>query len=396
VGGAAERDPAKGLREALVTVTDLGLLLSLVTPLAEARPSAGCDGRSYVGAPLRPAPPASAFADRGPSGGPVAADLGARLDDAFRQARSASGARAMTAAVWAPGRGEWSATVVAEGDPPDALFYWASAGKAFTAIGALQLVDEGRLSLADPVSRWVDGVPNGDRVTVEQLLDHTSGLYSANEDPRFRRRPHALGTPELVKILRRHGPLFCPGEGWRYTNSGYTLLGVILEAVDARPYDQVITERVVARLGDVRLRVLRPDDPLVDVAAPAPDDDLPPVDPRTPGPAGAIVGDARSMVTFWRLALGGALTRPETTRRQFEHLYPMFAQDRLSYGLGVMSYELVDPDGATDRWLGHSGGAPGVKAVVAYSLVRDAFVAVALTGDGSAEASANLLLRALD
>jgi D-alanyl-D-alanine carboxypeptidase len=78
----------------------------------------------------------------------------------------------------------------------------------------------------------------------------------------------------------------------------------------------------------------------------------------------------------------------------FRDLYPMFGGSPY-YGLGVMVYVVPQPDGKTKLWMGHSGGAPGVNAVLAYSPSDSAFVAVALSGDGSAEATANLLLDAL-
>ena len=78
----------------------------------------------------------------------------------------------------------------------------------------------------------------------------------------------------------------------------------------------------------------------------------------------------------------------------FERLYPMFGQPQF-YGRGVMLYEVPKPDGGAQVWLGHSGGCPGIKAVVAYAPEAGAFVAVALNNDGSAEATAHLLLKAL-
>ena len=65
------------------------------------------------------------------------------------------------------------------------------------------------------------------------------------------------------------------------------------------------------------------------------------------------------------------------------------------FGLGVMVYEVPEPDGKVKIWIGHSGGAPGVKAVFAYAPSHNAFVAVAISGDGSAEATAYSLLNAI-
>ncbi|MBI1339599.1 serine hydrolase [bacterium] len=330
-------------------------------------------------------------------------DVAARLDAALDKAFAATGAKSITAAVNTPGVGRWSGErgVAASGQVGGAapLHFWASAGKAFTAVAILQLVEEGRISLDQPVATWVKGLPNGDVVTVDHLLSHTSGLFSANEDPAFRKAPRRLSTPDLVKIVRKHGAMFCPGENWRYTNSGYQLLGDILEQVEGRPYDEVIAARVLSKLAAGRIRMVTADDALMDVAVPSPSPVLangePAIDPRIPGAAGGVVADADGMIGFLSALLGGELLSPGMTQAMVERLYPMFGQPP-GYGRGLMVYELpAEPGRGADVWLGHSGGAPGVKAIVAYSLAEKTFVAVALTGDGPAEAAANLLLKQL-
>lgn len=318
-----------------------------------------------------------------------------RLIEGLHKAMAATHAGAMTAAVAVPGKGRWQNAVTTDGVATDKLFFWASAGKTLTAIAVLQLVEEGKLSLVDPVSKWINGVPNGDVITVGQVLDHTSGLFSANEDLVFRKSPHRMGLDEEVSILDRHGAMFCPGENWRYSNSGYALLGVILEKVEGKPYDRIVTERVIDKLGLKHMRMVTPDDGLSDVMPLVSQTAEVAIDPRQPGAAGGVVAMAADMVVLWQTLLDGGLLKPETVRGQFRALYPMFSRPQF-YGQGVMVYALpVTPGEAPATWVGHSGGAPGVKAVVAYSLKDKAFVAVAMTGDGSAEATAALLLRQL-
>lgn len=107
-----------------------------------------------------------------------------------------------------------------------------------------------------------------------------------------------------------------------------------------------------------------------------------------------MAATAADMVEFWHALLGGKLLSPQTVRDQFQRLYPMFDKGTY-YGRGVMLYDVPDKDGGHLTWLGHSGSAPGLKAVVAYSVEAKAFVSVALNNDGSAEATANLLLKAV-
>ena len=138
--------------------------------------------------------------------------------------------------VWVPGRGSYvrafgigdraTGAPVRVGDH----LRIASITKTFTATAALQLVDQGRLSLDDRLSTFVGGVPNGDRITVRQLLDMTAGVYDYTADEAFGKRFYAnprlpFGPRQFFAILRRHRPAFAPGAGAMYSDSNYYLLG---------------------------------------------------------------------------------------------------------------------------------------------------------------------------
>jgi D-alanyl-D-alanine carboxypeptidase len=309
----------------------------------------------------------------------------ARLDAALATITARTGASAVTAAVGIEGEGLWT------GGAPLPLF-WASVGKTFTAVVVLQLVQEGKISLDDPVSRWVKDVPNGDAVTVRDLLAHTAGLFSANEDLKVHADPRYRGPAETLAIARRHGAMFCPGADWHYSNTGYDLLGEIVRIVDHRSIDQAITARIIAPLGLKTLRALAPGGG-ADGVAPLVSKQDKPIDPSWAGAAGPIAGSAADMVRFWAALLDGRLIAPSLAASMTSTLYPMFDPGTF-YGLGAMVFDV--PDGNKRLlWIGHAGGTPGASALVVYSPSDHAFAAVALTGDGSAVASVNLLLKAL-
>ncbi|WP_454760200.1 serine hydrolase domain-containing protein [Caulobacter segnis] len=312
----------------------------------------------------------------------------ARLEVGFLQAKAATKAPAMTAAVLIPGKGAWEKT--GSGDQPPMLF-WASAGKSLIAIVTLQLVEAGKLKLEDPVGKYVAGVPNGDVVTIRDLLAHTGGLFSANEDLKARAEHRAHTLDEDVKIIARHGAFSCPGERWRYSNTGYALLGKVIETVDGQPWQASVEARIIKPLGLNSLRVLSDGDKAEDVAKLVSAKEAP-IEPAWAGPAGPAVGSAGDMARVWAALLGGKLLKQETVQAMFGKLYPMFDAGSF-YGLGAMAVEVPDPDGTKSLWLGHLGGTPGAGAVVAYSVKDGVIVATALTGDGSAAATANLLLR---
>ncbi|WP_435416772.1 serine hydrolase domain-containing protein [Parerythrobacter aurantius] len=313
-----------------------------------------------------------------------------KLDAAFDNVRDLVSAPAMSAAVLLPDEGMWMRNETSEDAP---LLFWASAGKMATAVVVLQLVEEGKLSLEDRASRWIDAVPNGDVMTVRDLLAHTAGLYSANEDEEVRATPHFLDLPEQLAIVRRHGALFCPGAAWRYSNTGYSLLGEIVKQVDGRPIDEAITRRIIEPLGLTRMRALPPGGSSVGVAPPV-SGTGPVIEASWAGAAGPLASDAGDMTRFLGALLEGRLLGPDTTTAMLADLYPMF-DNGTYYGLGLMLFEAKDGDN-TLRWIGHAGGTPGAGAIVAYSPKDEAIVAVALTGDGSAAAAANYLLKTLD
>ena len=130
----------------------------------------------------------------------------------------------------------------------------ASITKSFVATAVLEQVQRGRVSLSAKLSRWVNGIPNGSRITVRELLSMRSGLYDYTSDPAWNRRFNAnplspCRPSDAVAIIRRHKPLFAPGARTRYADSNYILLGIILEKVTGRSVESVITRDVINRAG---------------------------------------------------------------------------------------------------------------------------------------------------
>ncbi|MFH8442417.1 serine hydrolase domain-containing protein [Streptomyces sp. NPDC018026] len=145
--------------------------------------------------------------------------------------------------------------------PRDGRFRIGSATKTFTAAVVLQLVGEGRMSLEDTVERWLPGVVRGNgndgrRITVRQLLQHTSGVPDVvPEIPALRspegyraERFRTYSPTELVGTAMRHAPNFPPGEGWSYSNTNYTLAAMIIHRVTGRSWAREVTDRIIRPL----------------------------------------------------------------------------------------------------------------------------------------------------
>ncbi len=136
----------------------------------------------------------------------------------------------------------------------DDRFRVGSITKTFVATVVLQLVGERRLALEDTVERWLPGVvPNGKRITLHQLLNHTSGLFDYGGDRKFiaeaYRHPLKDWTPrQIVAVATAHKPRFAPGMGWSYSDTNYYVLGLIVEAATKHSLARELRDRIFTPL----------------------------------------------------------------------------------------------------------------------------------------------------
>ncbi|MEU3750847.1 MULTISPECIES: serine hydrolase domain-containing protein [Streptomyces] len=143
--------------------------------------------------------------------------------------------------------------------PRDGYFRMASTGKAVMATVVLQLAGEGRLSLGDTVDRWLPGVIDGNgndgrKITLRQLLQSTSGLHDdlpGFDTPQdyYRHRYDSYTPEQIVARAMKHRPDFQPGTGWSYSNTGYVVLGMIVEKATNRPWQEEVESRILKPLG---------------------------------------------------------------------------------------------------------------------------------------------------
>ncbi|MBN8683017.1 MAG: serine hydrolase [Chitinophagales bacterium] len=134
----------------------------------------------------------------------------------------------------------------------DMVFRIGSVTKQFTAVGILQLVDEGKIGLSDEMQQFLENCPEAWKtVTVEQLLNHTSGIHSytsmAEFDNEFQGK--ALSVNGLIDFFKNEPLDFPPGNAYAYSNSGYVLLGYIIEKVSGQTYADFLQKRFFTPLG---------------------------------------------------------------------------------------------------------------------------------------------------
>ncbi len=134
---------------------------------------------------------------------------------------------------------------------PDMVFRLGSITKQFTAVSILMLAEQGKLGLQDEISKYLPGYPmQGRRITVEHLLTHTSGIQSYTDMaewlPLWRKD---FTVQELIDFFKDKPMKFEPGERWAYCNSGYILLGAIIEKVSGQTYEEFVEGHIFKPLG---------------------------------------------------------------------------------------------------------------------------------------------------
>jgi D-alanyl-D-alanine carboxypeptidase len=317
--------------------------------------------------------------------------LAATLDQILDQ--TAAGAIPGAAlAVVVPGQGTWmGARGLADRDggvalAPDALFGVASISKLFVATVAMQLVQEGWLSLDQTVEQWLPGlVPHGDRIAVRHLLSHTSGLRDYLSEPFMEivlaDRGRIWAPRELIAAAVARGAVFSPGAPgrWSYSNTNYVLLGLIIEQVTHNSLTRELHQRIIDPLG-LRRTFVTPDDPLPTGLMHGYEgrrDETMGGNMSFAWGAGNIVSDLEDLGRFAQALFGGALLRPEAlaTMQTFVATKGWDSRE-LTYGLGVMQNVLHA--GQPTPVLGHTGALVGYRTALWYAPGSGVTVVVAL------------------
>jgi D-alanyl-D-alanine carboxypeptidase len=252
---------------------------------------------------------------------------------------------------------------------PGDRFRIGSVTKSFVATLVLQLVGEGRLSLDDDLERWLPGlVPGGERITVRELLNHTSGLYNYTDD--LPDPPRRLRPRELVAIATGHKPLFAPGREFSYSNTNYILAGMLVERVSGQPLADQLQQRILQPLGlentELPTTERRIAGPHVRGYAPPDKDwqvsdgparlvDVTEMDTSWAWAAGAMVSTTADLARFYQALLGGQLLTPELLKQMRTTVDASQPGRGMRYGLGL---EVLRPGCGVELW-GHGGSLEG-------------------------------------
>lgn len=276
------------------------------------------------------------------------------------------------------------------------IFRLASVTKQYTAAGILSLVDAGKVSLDDPLRRFLPDFPVGD-ATIHQLLNHTSGIVSFTNIPGYRtdeRMRRDVSTEELIAVFAGEAPEFPPGEDYRYNNSGYMLLGAIIEQVTGKSWNAYIEEELLRPAGVVRTgyytdRQILPDRARGYIKGDPPTN-APWISMTQPHAAGAFSATARDVDRWQRALHQGQIISEDMLEKMYQ---PDGAASEAGYGYGLT---LGNLRGRT--MLRHGGGVEGFNTYALW-LPDEKLSVVVLSnyaGSGPGEVAQRLAALAVD
>jgi D-alanyl-D-alanine carboxypeptidase len=272
---------------------------------------------------------------------------------------------------------------------PDHVFRIASVTKTFTAALVLKLAEEGKLSLDDHLSKYLPDFPNGEHIALRQLMNHTAGIsdVSTNPHPGWVRREITRGS--RLEELRNRPADFPPGTSWRYSNSGYILLGMVIETVTGEPWHVAMQKRLLTPLGLTHTRY-GDGAPLMPGRVAGYTTDTPEhivnnaeyISAAIPDSAGALVSTVDDLLRWTRALVTGRVITHDSYQQMITPA-PVDSTNAAAgprYGLGVFIWSVR---GST--MIGHTGQIPGFASVVGYLPQQDLTV-IALGNDDDFDA----------
>ncbi|MDZ7718359.1 MAG: serine hydrolase domain-containing protein [Balneolaceae bacterium] len=247
--------------------------------------------------------------------------------------------------------------MASEGQPADAntIYRIGSITKTYTSTMLMQLVEQGEISLSDPLRNYFPEIPNADSITIENLLHHRSGLVNVtNKEEYMDYYTEGSTRQEMIERMIEYGTNFEPGEKMEYSNSGYLLLGYIIEEVTGMDYADALRDMIAEPLGLEKTYYG------MDISSYRGEaqsfsysengwEESPETDMSVPHGAGAIVSTPTEVGLFLNALFDGELVSMESLEKM-KNL-------KDGYGLGISRIPFNDKF----AW-GHNGGIDGFQS----------------------------------
>lgn len=351
--------------------------------------SAGCSSSSS-GRTASSSPTAPSTSTTGPSFSPQTTQ---QLNGVVSLAEQQYQIPGIVAAVNVPGQGSWvSATGQAMTSPSQPMtvnnpFWIGSITKTFTGTVILQLVQQGKLSLTSPISQWEPSVQNASSITVQMLLNMTSGIFDeGGPGSQVAANPSATYTPQqVVDLAVAHGPASPPGQ-YGYSDTNYVILGIIAQDVTGQPIQNLISSQILQPLKLTHTSYgTAPGQPapvgngyLINQGRVTPG---PTINPTGLGAAGAMISTLGDLQVWARALATGTLLSPATQQQRLQYMslgvFPPLPATGVAtglvaqYGLGIMSLGGL---------LGHNGQNDAYTTDMFYLPAKNASVIVLTNG----------------
>ncbi len=268
-------------------------------------------------------------------------------------------------------------------------FRIGSITKMFTAAMILQLVEEGKLKLTDPLDKFFPQIPNADKITIAQILAHRSGIHDAILDKNLRPSSNttAITKDEILAIIAKGAPDFEPDAKHSYSNSGYLLLGLLLEKLTGKSYEETLRERITAKIGlkDTYIATgninVSKNEALTYVNLGGEWKPVPETHPSLLFSAGAIVSTPSDLAKFIQALFDGKIV----SKASLDQMKTIRDGD----GLGMEPFTFADR-----TFYGHTGGGDNYGAWLAY--LPEEKLAVVYTTNAKVYPVANIMKGIID
>lgn len=257
------------------------------------------------------------------------------------------------------------------------VFRLGSITKQFTAAAIMMLQEQKKLSIKDNIHKYVKDFPTeGHTVTIEHLLAHSSGIanYTDSQETMTKRIQESVGLDEMLALFAKDKMYFSPGEQMRYSNTGYVLLGKIIEVASGQDYASFIEKNIFNKLGMknsyyggrkiIKNRALGY---TIENGAVA---NASFIDMSWPHAAGSLLSTVEDLNSWFRALKDGRIMSKESYAKMIKPFtFNNGTTSDYGYGLGVYKINKYDA-------VGHGGGIPGFGTNAFYLPQKDIFIAV--------------------
>lgn len=254
------------------------------------------------------------------------------------------------------------------------VFQLASMTKQFTAISILMLEEQGKLNIQDSISKYIPDYPNGNKITIHHLLTHTSGIKDFTKMKSLKDIAQKEMSPKMMVDFFKNEPVdFEPGEKFEYNNSGYILLGYIIEFTSGVSFDDFIKENIFKKIGmnqsgyatdrkiikDRAYGYQKKESGYVNKTV---------INFSVPYASGALMSSLSDMLKWQNALSGNVLLKPENLKKAFSK-YKLNSGEEIAYGYG---WHMRTINGSESRE--HGGSIFGFKTMAVYIPSEDIYV----------------------